>query len=223
MNKKQKAALLLNFLIFAFTVFATISMMTGFQFLGEVQVFASKKSSAFKFFTVDSNIFAGLVSLYYVIYSLSPAGKKQEKLPAFMYALKLAATSGVTLTMMVTVFFLAPGSSIPFFAYFTNSNFFMHLITPLFCIISFIFFEPADKVPFKMSLTGPVPMLLYACFYIPNIVLHLDNGKVNPTYDWYGFLQGGANTAWIVCPLVLLITWGFSLGLWALNKKIASK
>lgn len=223
MNKRQKAVFVFNFLIFAFTLFATISMMTGFQFLGEKQVFSSKRIAAFKYFTVDSNIFAGLISLFYVIYSLSPAGKKQEKLPGFMYGLKLAATTGVTLTMMVTVFFLAPTGPIPYFAYFTNSNFFMHLITPLFCIISFILFESSEKTPFKLSLTGTIPMLLYACFYMPNIILHLDNGKVDPKYDFYGFLAGGANSAWIVSPLLFLITWGFAIGLWALNKKLASK
>ena len=41
-------------------------------------------------------------------------------------------------------------------------------------------------------------MALYASFYTPNVLLHLDNGKVNPVYDWYGFLQFGVWTTIIV-------------------------
>ena len=58
-------------------------------------------------------------------------------------------------------------SKTTYFAYFMNSNLFMHLITPLLCIISFIFFEPA-KLSFVESFTGICPMILYAFYYIPN-------------------------------------------------------
>ena len=64
---------------------------------------------------------------------------------------------------------------------------------------------------------------LYAAFYTPNVLLHLDNGKPDPVYDWYHFLAFGLNTIWIVIPLLLLISWCLALGIWASNKKIASK
>ena len=220
MNGRQKAAFVLNVLIFVFTLFATIAMIVGFNFMGDVKVLSSRNFWAFKYFTVDSNVFAGIISLVYVILSLTPQGKN-EKLSKTMYILKLAATTGVTLTMMVTVFFLAPRSTTTYFDYFKNSNFFMHFFTPLLCIISFVFFEPVEKPSFVLSLSGIIPMVLYACFYVPNILLHLENGKPTHSYDWYGFLDGGLNTAWFVFPLLVAITWIFSLVLWVLNKKIA--
>ena len=109
MNKKQKISFILNCLIFVFTVFATISMMIGFDFMSGTRVLSSTSFKAFKYFTVDSNVIAGCVSF-----------------------------------------------------------FFMHFLTPLLCIITFAFFEPAN-LSFKESFLGTCFMILYALFYIPNI------------------------------------------------------
>ena len=218
MNRKQKISFVLNFLIFLFTVFATVSMMIGFNFMSGEKVLSSTSFQAFKYFTVDSNVIAGFVSLVYMIYLCLLAKGKIKEMPKFMSYLKLASTTGVTLTMMVTICFLAPRSTTTYFAYFMNSNFFMHFLTPLLCIITFAFFEPV-KLSFKQSCYGTCFMILYAIFYIPNILLHLDNGKVLPEYDWYGFLFGGLNTIWFVIPLLWLITWLFSICLWYVNKK----
>lgn len=188
--------------------------------MGDVKVLSSRNFQAFKYFTVDSNVFAGIISCIYTIYLILIAKGKCKKMPALMNYLKLAATTGVTLTMMVTVFFLAPRTTTTYFAYFMNSNLFMHLLTPLLCIITFIFFEPTE-ISFKQSITGVIPMVLYSLYYIPNILLHLENGKTSHSYDWYGFLDGGLQTIWFVIPLILLVTWIFSLGLWVGNKKLA--
>lgn len=220
MNKRQKVSFVLNCLIFLITVFATVSMIIGFEFMGEIKVLSSASFKAFKYFTVDSNVFAGIMALVYMIYLILLSKGKIKVMPKWLSYLKLAAATGVTLTMMVTVFFLAPKSTTTYFAYFMNSNLFMHLITPLLCIISFIIFEPA-QLSFIESFTGTCPMILYAIYYIPNILLHLDNGKVSTNYDWYGFLFAGLNTIWFVIPLILLITWIFAICLWFVNKKCA--
>lgn len=222
MNKKQKIAFILNILVFAFTLFATICIIIGFKFMEDVTVLSEKNLKSFRYFTVQSNIFAAIVSLIYIIYNLRSKVKKTEKLPTYLYVLKLAAVTSVTLTMMVTVFYLAPRSKTTYFSYFMNSNLFMHFITPVLCILSFIFFESSEKLPLKISFTGVIPMVLYASYYTPNVLLHLNNGKVNPDYDWYGFLAFGVNTVWFVIPFLIAFTWIFSFSLWALNKKLAS-
>ena len=222
----KKASIIINLVIFALVSFATTCMILGVNFMSrteEVRAFTASYLAALKYFTVDSNVFAGLVSLAYVIYKFTASGKKSEKLPKAFYILKLAATTGVTLTMMVTVFYLAPTSNGNFLHYFINSNFFMHLITPLLCIISFIFFEAAEPQKLVMSIPGIIPMLLYSFFYTPNVLLHLENGKPVKDYDWYNFLAAGAQSVWYVVPMLYLITWIFALGLWTANKKLAKK
>lgn len=221
MKTREKLSIILNSLIFVFTLFATISMIIGFKFMGQFEVLSERNFKSFKYFTVDSNVFAGLISLAYVIYKFTVCGKKSTKLPKAFYILKLAATTGVTLTMMVTVFYLAPTSNGNFLRYFINSNFFMHLITPLLCIISFIFFEAAEPQKLVMSIPGIIPMLLYSFFYTPNVLLHLEDGKPVKAYDWYNFLAAGAQSVWYVVPMLYVITWIFALGLWALNRKLA--
>ena len=221
MKTREKISIILNSLIFIFTLFATISMIIGFKFMGQFEVLSERNFKSFKYFTVDSNVFAGLISLAYVIYKFTDSGKKSTKLPKVFYILKLAAATGVTLTMMVTVFYLAPTSNGNFLRYFINSNFFMHLITPLLCIISFIFFEATEAQKLVMSIPGIIPMLLYSFFYTPNVLLHLENGRPVKAYDWYNFLAAGAQSVWYVVPMLYVITWIFALGLWALNRKLA--
>ena len=225
MKNRKNISIILNLIIFVFTLFATVSMIIGFEFMGDAKALSSRNFYAFKYFTVDSNVFAALVSLAYVIYRFTPSGKENEYLNRGFYILKLAATTGVTLTMLVTIFFLSPKMGSSFLMLFMNSNLFMHLITPILCIISFIFFEPVkrDDSKFLFSLSGIIPMLLYAIFYIPNILLHLEEGKPSHTYDWYGFLDGGINTAWFVFPAILVVTWLFALALWGANRGFSKK
>ena len=52
MNKKQKASFVLNCLIFVFTVFATVSMLIGFNFMNGTKVLSSTSYKAFKFFNM---------------------------------------------------------------------------------------------------------------------------------------------------------------------------
>ena len=46
----------------------------------------------------------------------------------------------------------------------------------------------------------------------------LGRDLVTPVYDFYWFAQGGLVQAFIVFPLMLLITYGLSVLLWKLNK-----
>ena len=222
MNKQHKAAFVLNVLIFVFTLFATISLVIGFKFMQDISVLSEKNFKSFRYFTIQSNLLAAIVALFYIIYKCR-AEKNSDTMPGWLYILKLAATTAVAFTMIITVGYLAPTSKNGYFSLFMNSNLFMHFLTPLLCIISFIFFEPAEKTSFKLSFAGVIPAALYASFYTPNVLLHLKNGKPDPVYDWYGFLAFGLNTIWIVIPLLLVIAWLLSLCLWGCNKKIASK
>ena len=79
MKTREKISIILNTLIFVFTLFATIAMIIGFKFMGQFEVLSERNFKSFKYFTVDSNVFAGLVSLAYVIYKFTASGKKKRK------------------------------------------------------------------------------------------------------------------------------------------------
>lgn len=220
MTKSQRASFFLNLFIVLQTIFAIWAMLADFRFMSDPSkpaVLSSANAKAFKYFTVDSNVFAGIISLVMVIVQLLINKGRLKKVPKLLYLLKLAATTGVTLTMLVTAFFLAP-FQFGFAALFVDSNLFMHLLIPLLCIITFVFFEPAD-ISTAQTFAGTVPMLIYAIFYSINILLHLENGRHSKTYDWYGFLDGGLNTIWFVGPLMLAVTWAMALLIQTANRK----
>ena len=146
--------------------------------------------------------------------------KKKTELSKKLYLFKLAATSAIALTFLVTFAYLVPVVGYGFKAMIMNSNLFFHLITPLLAIFTFILFENTDKIGKKEVIVGIVPTACYAIYYLINIVTHMTNGKVSPEYDWYFFMQGGIWTAFIVVPLMLLITYLISLFLWKINKTL---
>ena len=67
MNKGKvniKISLAINIIIVVFTIAASIIMFTGFKFMhGYETVLESTKIGMLRFFTVDSNIFMGIVAL----------------------------------------------------------------------------------------------------------------------------------------------------------------
>ena len=223
MKSENKVSFILNLCILILTLFSIISMMAGFNFMDDTSwEFSAANFAAFRYFTVDSNVLAGIIALVYLVYIMR--NKQTISIPKWLTLLKLAATTGVTLTMMVTVCFLAPTSSRGYFALFKNSNLFLHFVIPVLCIVSFIFFErPTVKISFPLTLTGIIPMFVYSVYYTANILIHLGNGQPLSKYDWYGFLGGKLSNIWFVMPAIYLLTWIFSIVLWLCNKKINLK
>ena len=223
---KRKISIILNTLIFVLVSFATISMIFNFNIMSrseEVRAFTAANLSAFKYYTVDSNVFGGLLALVYIFFEIALAKGKITRLPKILHLLRLAAATGLTLTMLVTAFFLIPQFGEHWYILYIDNNFFFHLTVPLLSIITFIFFEPDTEISLKDSLFGIITMATYAVFYTINVFAHLGNGHPLKDYDWYGFLGGKITNAVIAIPAMLLITWGISLGLWIGNRKINNK
>lgn len=226
MNKKQITSIILNSIIFVLVFFATFCMVAGIELMNdspEILAFTSSNLEAFKYFTVDSNVLAGIAAVVFIIFQFRLAKGKIAAIPKAVYALKLAGTTGVTLTMLVTVFFLIPQFGKNWFILFMNNNLFFHLIIPVLCIISFCFFEPMGLYEFSISLFGIIPMALYGIAYTLNIAAHVNGPTPLKDYDWYNFLNGNLANAFISIPLMLIVTWAISLGLWGLNRHITKK
>jgi hypothetical protein len=173
----------------------------------------AKKITMFKFYTVDSNLLMGLTSLILAIYEIRFLKGKIDFIPNFAYILKLIGVSGITLTFLVTAFFLAPQYG--FYAMYNNNNLFFHLIIPLLSLISYIFFEKHNN-KLKYAFLGILPMFLYSIYYVSQIALHI-NGDIKK-YDFYGFLRGDIKNAVIVLPVIYLITFTISFVIVLFNK-----
>lgn len=216
MNDKTKKAYILNICIFALEVFAVGWMMSGLS----AGVLSAPRLSTLKYFTIDSNILMGIFALIAAFDQGRVLRGKKDEVSDEIYVLKLFGTVGVTLTMLVTIFFLGPtiGRTYGFFSLFEKSNFFLHLANPVLSIIIFLCFEKSTKIAFRHTFTGTIPMVLYAVYYVSETVRHMENGVIAKGYDWYGFFFLGIKSAFIVLPILFIITWLISAVLWRLNK-----
>lgn len=218
--KKEKWSLFFNISITILTVVASFIMFTGIKFMkGKELVLETTKLGMFKFFTVDSNIFMGVIALLFSIYEIKLIKGNIKEIPEILYKLKLASTTAVSLTFIVVFTYLGPISDGGIPIMLMNSNLFFHLIIPVLSIITFIFFEKTNKLKIKDSFLGLLPTFVYSLFYLTNILLHINNGHVSPEYDFYWFVQKGVIQAIIVCPLMYLITYIISYSLFKINNK----
>ena len=65
--RKIKISLIINIIIVLFTVSSAIMMFTGFKFMHGIDILSVSHIEMFKFYTVDSNLLMGLVSLIFLI------------------------------------------------------------------------------------------------------------------------------------------------------------
>lgn len=216
--RRIKVSLVINIMIFIITIIASIIMFTGFKFMHGYDIsLQSTKIGMFKFFTVESNILIGIVALIFAIKEIELINGKIDDISTKMYILKLIATTAVGLTFVVVFGYLGPISKNGIPSMLMNSNLFFHLIIPVTSMINFIFFEKTNKIKFKYTFYGLMPTVLYGIFYVSNVLIHVEDGKVSTIYDWYWFVQNGLWTAVIVAPMILLITYIICLVLWRLN------
>ena len=198
MNKK-KVSKILNILIILLVVIGLVIMITGYEFMGKSKILTSTNISVLKYFTVESNIFACLTSIIYLL--------KKRKKNKYISILKLSSTTCLTITFLVTALYLAPFNNYPFIEFYKNSNLFFHLVVPILSIISYLFFDEVKVLKNKDIILCLIPYLLYSCFYTINVLTHMSNNKVLIEYDFYGFLKGGIKSIIIVIPIMFITTY----------------
>ena len=200
------------------TAFGTAWIMSGIGSAGGP--LDGPNLESLKYYTVDSNILMGIAALAAVIAQRRVMTGKAAEVPLPVLLLKLAGTVSVTLTMLITIFFLGPtlGRIYGFFFLFTGASLFLHLLNPLAAIFVFLRYERSCRIPFRLTPAGIIPTVLYAVYYVLLMFHHVVNATIEPGYDWYGFFAFGINAWWIVVTVILLITYGITLTLWRLNR-----
>ena len=180
MNKKNSTTgIILNVILFIFTVIGIILMLTGDPESGNLQASGIEN---FKFYTVLSNVYCGLVSAIYLIFALLK--KNTEKIRA----LKLSAVCGVTITFAVVAFMFGPLYG--WLRFYTDSNLFFHLLEPVVALVEFLIVR-REKMPLRYAVFAAIPTLLYAIGYMLNILINGIGGPWPYTNDFYGFLNWG--------------------------------
>ena len=178
MNKKDlKVSLIINSIIVILVLLGIIFMMTGFKFMANTETLSLTGLELFRYYTVDSNAFVGIASLLFIIYEILIINNKKKEIPKYVYILKYMGTVAVTLTFIVTMFYLAPTYGSNFWFLYQNSNLFFHLIVPILSFVSYVFFEKID-LNIKYTIYGTSTMIIYGIFYAVNILM-IDNTMVH--------------------------------------------
>ncbi len=180
---------------------------------------------SFRMFTTQSNVIAGITASIIFVYEILIILKKKNMIPNWLRIVKMVTTTGVTLTLLVVVFYLgfvAIAEGYNYFIMFRNTNICFHLLTPISAILSFILFEGGSKINIKFTFLNLIHMISYTIFYTINVFTHLtQDGKVDRKYDWYYFVLGENWTFIFIVMAMLLITYGIGFSLWILNKKLS--
>ena len=88
MRKRIYMSLFINIIIFLLVVIASIIMFTGFRFMfGHEIALESTKLGMFRFFTVDSNIFMGIIAFVFSINEILFLKGKIKKIKLKYYIL----------------------------------------------------------------------------------------------------------------------------------------
>ena len=189
------ADIVLNALIFAVTAVICV----GF-FRKDGRWDMGRCRAAFRFFTVQSNVLCGLAAGLMLLWPASRA----------VWVLKYLGTAAVTVTMATVFVFLAPtmGGLKPLLA---GSSLFLHLLTPLTAIASFILLERRG-MDFGTAMLGMLPVVCYGPLYLYRIRFCPEAKRWD---DFYGFNRGGR---WPVAYAAMALgTFGICMGLMALQ------
>ena len=223
-RKNNISSLIINISIIFFTMFSFFDSFRP-DVIIDPDWLGFEGIHSLRFFTVLSNLFVAITAFIMVVYNIKNLIHDTHEYPDWLLLLKHIATSAVTLTFVTVILLLAPSYAIVGKGYFTlilGNHIYMHVLSPVLAIITYVFFENSYYVKFKKSLLALLPVVLYAILYTTMVIFV---GKANGGWpDFYNFTFGGHN---FVIPFsiigMLLVTLGISVILAKLHNKNLNK
>ena len=202
-----KSEIVLNLVIVILAVTGIILMVTGTSEEGALQASGIEN---FKFYTVLTNVFCGIIALIYLICLLINKGADK------LVALKLAAVCGVAVTFAVVAFMFGPLYG--FLQFYKRGNLFFHLLLPLTAMLEFIIVK-RRRMPFRYTVIAAVPTLLYGICYMLNILINGIGGEWPDTNDFYAFLSWGWPVGIMIFAGITLTAFGVACLFRAISNK----
>ena len=170
-----------NLLVFALGVTGITMLMLENSNLAETM----------KYFTTLSNVLVTLCAFVNLILYAVSLSKKKNYVKEFFQVMKLISVVAVAITFTIVMVFLVP-NNVGGFDYFAGSQLFLHVITPIAAVFSFIFLEYQIKIRFRFFYFPVFFALAYGAFYISYAFL----APAGQAIDWYGFMfQAGSRVA----------------------------
>ncbi len=183
-------------------ILTTIGSWARMYRQGEGGLLSRKGLESLKYYTTLSNIFAGLVSIVMLIALLFGG------VPGWLGFLKLASAVTVTVTFLVTLFFLVP--QMGFAGLYKGELMCLHAVGPVLTVFAFFMSGDIPEMKPSAAFLATVPTIIYGAFYAGNIMKN-GIGEGENTNDWYGFAAAGVKTIPLVYVVIVALTWGLAL------------
>ena len=103
-DRKFKASLIINIVNAVLFAVIFVLMMLDIKFMGDFGRLTPTTTTAFQFFTVDSNILLFLANVLFIVYQILFLKGKIQNIPRFVYLIKFVATVSTGLTFFMVVF-----------------------------------------------------------------------------------------------------------------------
>ena len=182
-------------------VLTTIGSWMRMYLTGGGSLLSSRGLMSLKYYTTLSNIFAGIAAVIMIVVL---ARTKSGKVPVWAALTKFASAVTVSVTFLVTLFFLAPTMGIG--GLYKGELMFMHAVGPVLAVVSFFMNRDLPEMKTSSALWATLPTILYGGVYSANIMLNGVGSGMN-TNDWYGFAAAGVHTVPFVYALMVLLTY----------------
>ena len=167
--------------------------------------------SDLKFFTVESNLLVGIVSVIWLVLRFV---KGEGAIPKWVTYLKYLSTVMVFVTFTVVLLFLGPLHGYADMYY--GSNLFFHLLIPLFAIGEYVLTEEGE-IGFRESFLAMIPPVLYGIGYLTNCLVNGIGTWETSMNDWYSFLTWGYGVGAVIFIVIGAIAFGLGVALRAMN------
>ncbi|MBP5342499.1 hypothetical protein J6Y73_01015 [bacterium] len=195
----------LNFIAFVLNVLTIVLVaMSVVSFFisggtGNMEVYGV---TCFRYFTIDSNILVALVSIPIMIFEIINVIYDKNKIPRIFIILKFIGTVAVMVTLLTVLLFL--WNFYPFLLLFSGVSFYLHLICPLFALISFLI-ETQEEIKPKEFLFGGLSVLIYGIVYLTMVKFR------GEWPDFYGFDTNGLEFVSLIVMIILTLALSFGL------------
>lgn len=180
----------------------------------------AKGIEAFKYFTVQSNVFGGLAAAVWLLSVVFAGRREGREAPRMVLLLKFMAAVSLGLTFVTVMVFLGPLYG--YIAMLRKANLWFHLLIPLTAMGEFVLFN-RQRITLKNCAAAMLPMLLYAVGYL---IYNLMMGRQSEEpfrYDWYGFLLWGWGVGVGIFVIICAGTFGIAALLRKLNQLAVSR
>lgn len=164
----------------------------------------------FKYFTVQSNLFLGIVCGATSVIKLINIKKERYKLPIWFSCIKLIATTTIVFVFLAVVAVLGPKNG--FEGLFEKENIIFHVVNPIIAYVSYVCFEESEELTFKQCFFSIIPSAIYNILYLVLVFF---------TKTWTDFYQLGEGLAIFAIPISALADFGIAFSIVMLKDLVA--